>query len=135
MPGFQAPRHTEEDIAWAKDTIANRLNNEVKAKKILQLGLTEEYNKKFNRKITISGLYTWLRVVANPSLRKPYKPKETKKVFGARYVLYVSQNAIYGFETEEEVTNFLKNSLILTGSNLSLYEKKELTINYNIVIG
>lgn len=135
LGGFKGPRHTEEDIAWAKDTIVNRLKNDIKAKKILALGILEEYNKKFSRSLSLAGLYTFLRYTQNPALKKrTYTRKETKLVFGAKYLLYVNAETICGFETVEEVKLFLETNAILSGQKLCLYEKKELGIKYDIEI-
>lgn len=136
--GYKGPAHTEEEKIWARDAIANRLNNEVKNRKIEESGITPEYNAKFGRNITIGGLYTWLRIIQNPDLKhsaSPKKPKETKLVFGAKYILYINNNNICGFETQEEVQEFLKNSMILSTQTISLYEKKDLSIQYDIKIG
>ncbi len=135
--GYKGPKHSEEEVAWANEVITKKLNNDIKGAKIRDLGLLEEYNIKFNRQIGNSGLYTWLRSVQNPDLK--YKPsssksKETKFVFGAKYILYINDNNICGFETQEEVQDFLKNSMILSTQTISLYEKKDITIQYDIKI-
>lgn len=133
--GFKGPRHTEEEIIWAKDVIANKLHNDVKAKKILQLEILEEWKKKFNKNISLPGIYTWLRGIQDPELKKRgYIKKETKLVFGAKYLLYVNKDMICGFETIEEVKLFLETNAILSGQKLCLYEKKELGIKYDIEI-
>ncbi len=136
--GYKGPTHTEEEKIWAKEVIATKLNNEVKGRLIRDTKIIEEYNKKFNRNLTEGGLYSWLRVIQNPDLKhraSPKKPKETKLVFGAKYILYINNNNICGFETQEEVQEFLKNSMILSTQTISLYEKKDLTIRYDIKIG
>ena len=133
--GYQGPRHSEEEIIWAKDVIMNRLHNDIKAKKILQLGLLEEWKRKFNKNLTLPGFYTWLRGVQNPELKKKgCIKKETKLVFGAKYLLYVNAETICGFEAVEEVKLFLETNAILSGQKLCLYEKKELGIKYDIEI-
>lgn len=136
--GYKGPTHTEEEKAWAKEIIAIKLNNEVKGRLIRDAKITEEYNKKFNRNITEGGLYTWLRIVQNPELKRKggytSKPKETKLVFGAKYILYINNSNICGFETQEEVQEFLKSSMILSTQTISLYEKKDLSIQYDIKI-
>jgi hypothetical protein len=132
--GWKA-RHTEEEVVWAKNTIQNKLNNDVKAKKILQLNILNEYTNKFNKKISITGIYTWLRSIQNPELKKrSYVKKEAKLVFGAKYLLYVNAETICGFETTDEVKEFLETNIVLSGQKLCLYEKKELDIKYAIEI-
>jgi len=135
--GYKGPKHSEEEVVWAKEVIATKLNNDIKGAKIRDLKILEEYNAKFNRHIGGAGLYTWLRGVQNPDLKyKPgsSKPKETKLVFGAKYILYINSSNICGFETQEEVQSFLKNSMILSTQTISLYEKKDITIQYDIKI-
>ena len=114
----------------------NKLNNKVTPGRIQNSTLIEEYKQKFNRVFTASGLYTWLRNINDPDLKKRtyIKSKEKKLVFGAKYLLYVNQETICGFETVEEVKEFLQTNLILTGQKLCLYEKKELGIKYDIEI-
>lgn len=130
------PRHTEEEVSWAKDKIENRLRNVIKPTALRESGLLDEYNKLFHKNLSYSGFYTWLRGIQNPELKKKeyIKRKEQKLVFGARYLLYVNKETICGFETIEEVKEFLQNNLILSGQKLCLYEKKELGIKYDIEI-
>lgn len=135
LGGYKGPKHIEEEIIWAKDVISNKLHNDIKAKKIVQLGLLEEWKKKFSKNLSLPGFYTWLRGIQNPELKKrSYVKKETKLVFGSRYLLYVNTETICGFETVEEVKLFLETNAILSGQKLCLYEKKELGIKYDIEI-
>ena len=134
--GGYMPRHTEEEISWAKDVIINKLHNIIRPKVVGESKLVDEYNIKFGKHLKCSGFYTWLRGIQNPELKKRTyeKSKEKKLVFGAQFLLYVNEDTICGFETQEEVKNFLQTNLILSGQKLCLYEKKDIGIKFDIEI-
>jgi len=132
MPGN---RHTPEEVTWIKKKF-KLIGKSFNPNKIDELGLPAEYKKKFGKDILATGLVTWIRTIQHPEIygyaavlkRKELRekglipPKRTtsyatkipnkllKTLEQARYILYVFNSNILGFDTKEQVKEYLEQA-------------------------
>jgi hypothetical protein len=116
-------------ISWSKNIIQKKLKNKVTPSSILNADILKEFNKKFNRHISLSGLYGRLRKVQNGRVSNkednPSKRQQEELVSGSQYIISVpSMKKFYGFETLKEVQQFLKDNLLIAMNNICIYERK-----------
>lgn len=143
--------HTVEEVTWMKSII--KQYPKLTPKIIRKEKLHEKFSKKFNRHIGVDGMYTWKNVLSNPSVYS-YKarrqrllerknnpnyvaPRQSKKnpvsVFLKSNYIVIVAGQVMGFETTEEVTNFIASSQILGG--VKLFKHQSIKINYDVQIG
>jgi len=129
-------KYTEEDIKWAKEQMAKirSMGLRITAKGIKDSGVYEEFCKRFNLFEPVPDyLAVWLRRIENPTLKKPYSISKTTAIFEkSTYIIVVAQN-VMGFETQEEVKEFLSKSQILSG--VKLFQSIPIEVKYEVIIG
>ena len=102
--GYQGPRHTEEQIEWARKVI-KRLNGKVYPSCVEDSNLVKEYTRLFNLPCTTKGLSSWLTCVKKRDLGEmKVKKKDTSEKLkvmrcleSSKYVLYVFNEDIFLF--------------------------------------
>jgi hypothetical protein len=150
--GCKIIKHTEEEKAWAKEKCESL--PKITAKTIIELKVCEEYFTKFNKTLTATGMYTWLRFVKYPEIKKEAyarrnerlraerngeeRPNATllreKETFEKANILAYINHNIVGFDTDEELKAFLiKNSIV--APNISVFKRIAIRIEYNVTIG
>lgn len=106
--GWKA-RHTEEEDVWARQVIEEHFKDKlIKGKEIKKLGLIGIFEEKFNKKSTSGAMYRWLRKTQNPDLGKGGSVKSKEKEYinvleNAKYILYVFNEGVTGYDTKEQV--------------------------------
>lgn len=146
-------RHTEEELNWAKETIKKL--PKISAKYIAAGDIISEYKRLFNKDLSVAGMYSWLRLENDPSLKKEKRDRANeyqrlkrrgelpqnnakflreKETFEKSNILTYINHNIIGFENEAELKDFLMKSQVI-GDNVSVFKRTPIKIEYNITIG
>ncbi len=114
------------------------------AKFVRQFKVFETYQKEFKDNRSRDAIRLWVSKILNVGnsikgqkgefIRPRSSSKDPLKVFlRSNYIVIAPPNFINGFETEEEVKEFLKQSQILGG--IKLFQVRPVNIEFNIKIG
>lgn len=138
--------HTIEQESWAKEKIDSGVFS---MKTIKQNNIPEEYERKFGKRLTVAGFYSWFRLVKDPSLREKKREYQRNKQSGnsnsrsiskeketfskSNYLLYVNHNLV-GFESMDMIKEFLKDNQVLAG-DIRVFRNVPAKIEYKIEIG
>lgn len=134
--------HTEEQELWAKEKIDAGILSQ---KSIRENNILEEYERSFGKKLTVAGMYSWLRVVGNPDLRlkkREYAKNNYRKSGNVKsidafsksnYLLYINGKTV-GFEDLEMVKAFIKDNSFITG-DIKIFKSIPVKVEYSVNIG
>lgn len=123
--------HTEAEKDWAKGVISALPN--VTGKYIREHKVCEEYKTKFDKDMTVAGMYYWLRIVRDPELKKRlYAQKKMtmdknrekrgegnarflreKETFEKSNILAYVNHHIVGFENDVALKEFLMQNQVI----------------------
>lgn len=101
-------RRTDAEYKWGKEE-ANKImaaGMKIGKKAYREFGVFEAYEKKFGKKIQDFQL-TYILKKAVGIRGKSKKPNLTKVMEQAKYILYIFNEGIYGYDTKEEVKSYL----------------------------
>lgn len=149
-------RHTPEEIDWIKSKF-KLIGEKFNAKKLEELKLSSEFHKKFGKIIGAGGLATWIRTIRHPeqynyqavkarrllreqngipgrTKRAPNLNKLLKVLEQSRFILYIFNEGITGYDTKKEVKAYLADRK--TQSPIKLFENipAEVKLNVEVVI-
>ena len=120
---------SEKEIEWTKEAI-QRLEGKLGVKSITETGLEKEYKKKFGKKITPGGIYSRMLKYRQPGTKRGKSPN---KLFeNSSFVVYLKDLGVFGFDTEDEVKEFLIKSKII--GNVLVFKKVSVDIKFDIHI-
>lgn len=146
-------RYSNDMCNWMKNKADNMLvleeNRGLTCDKLVQkYNLDENFNKTFNLNKTRHAISMLLMKFTDPERYlkysgrdingKPINKKNLQKgdndsVFTkATYIMYL-QNNVLGFDTKDEIIEFLKMNRVLA-PNVSIFVRKELKIDYQVDI-
>ena len=133
MGGFR--KLTEAEILWSEEVIKTRLKDGAISPHLVEkLGLCQEYEQKFGRKIKPAGMRQRLYKMMHPEKYGSGKGRGRMDLDAfkkAKYILY-SEGHIWGFDTVEQV----KEMISKTGGMVEfhLFERKPLSVKIEISI-
>lgn len=147
---MQRQQYTEADVAWAKSEI-KKLKDQgtFKWNGIVKSKVVDRYQQRFNRRITESGILAWFTRIDDPMKHRAYdkayrerraaglptsaRGKNPMVIFQKSSYIILVAGQLMGFETEEEVKEFIANSQILGG--VRLFVNQPINIKYDVEIG
>jgi len=139
--GYAGPRHTDEEKIWAEEVIGRFEDGKIRPKKVEALGLVGEFKKKFGRSVTVTGMNGWLRKIQDPMYGKSWGKGDKKEKVStsvlklleqSKYVLYVFGAGVFGFETKDEVREYLLKKQ--PKESVRLFENVALAVKYNVEV-
>ena len=149
----RAERHTEQEVSWASGAIG--VLPKITTKQIIEMKVCEEFHQKFGKTLTPTGMYSWLRCVKDPELKRNIyaracernrakkdgkEPRSNakflreKETFDKSNILAYVNHHIVGFETDVALKEFLMQNQVI-GENICVFKKTPIKIEYNITIG
>ena len=118
-------KYTDEDRKWGMELISRTGDNPTPAR-LNDIDAVELYHKRFGGGITVTGLSTWLRRMQFPDKQREYdRAYYRKRMMGSggkvkdsgnkllklleqsKFILYVFGMGVYGFDTKDEVKEYL----------------------------
>lgn len=143
-------KYTEEDVKWAESVIEKlKATNEFTYHGVGKY--LNEYEKRFNRRISQVGFQTWLRRIDNPEAQREYdkrywekrklRPMNKKEKIStnvlklleqSKYILCIFDAGVFGFDTKEQVKEYLTK--IQSQVPIKLFENIPAEIKVNIEI-
>ena len=126
-------RLSDEERDWSVKAI-ERLKGDLSYKSIEKSGLVDEHNKLFDRQLKdAASLYQRFKGMTKGSKSKAKKSSPEYVFENSNYLVYLKDYGTSGFETEDEVKEFLEKSKIL--GNVILFKRVEVEVKYDIQIG
>jgi len=147
--------YTEEDKQWAKETIIAQCGGHVTEKKAKDINASVLYKKRFGRDIAMGSLISWLIRVEDPDRAQRYEDnykmnkklgkagkngksvsKDGTKMFKvleqANFVLYVFGVGVFGFDSKDEVKDYLLQTK--PQAPIRLFENKPVAVKTKVEI-
>jgi len=126
---------SEKERVWSQEAMKKCMqdgNGKISRATIESLELCEEVKKKFGKKISAGGLYSRFYGM-NPQYRHKRKGNAAEISNYLVFVKLTGQTA--GFETEDEVKEFIEKNQILGNDNIRIFKHMPTTVKYDIKIG
>ena len=126
---------SDKEHTWSQEAMKRCLNSsgKISGKTIASLNLCEEVKQKFNKKISVAGLYSRFNNM-NPQYK--HKRRKGNAIEISNYLVFVKPTGqTAGFETEDEVKTFIETNQILGNSNIRIFKYMPTTVKYEINIG
>lgn len=129
--------HTKEEVEWAKRIIKEKFNGIAPTTtQIRKEGIIDEYAIAFHKGLTAGGLNNWMKRVmgqGHPSERRRKGSKVTDVLQKSNYLLYTTAGGLFGFETKQEIEEFIKNNSMVGGFRVFL--NIPVAVSYSVKIG
>jgi hypothetical protein len=134
MGGGARIRLTQEEKDWRieKGQMLIGKFGKITADGIRECELIEEAARVFGKHMTLTGMITGLKNVANLP-KRARKGSNVNLCEQFQYLVYVKDIGTSGFNSEEEVKEFLTKSGIL--GNVRVFKQIPTSIEYNIKLG
>jgi hypothetical protein len=131
-------RLSPEEKEWTAHTAKRMTENGEKIThvRVNTMQLVDEYQRKFGKRLTVSGLFNRLWRNANPESHKMIKSKHKRpeQVFeNSQFLVFIKGAGIFGWDTEEEVKASLERGKVL--SDISIFKKIPSSVEYKVTIG
>ena len=133
MMGGKVRKYSTEEVYWANEVI-ERLEGKVGLSRLKKEGILKEYKEKFKQEKSPGAIYNWLRILARKkgysSQKKPAKKKKEDVFRKSEFLVYVEQGGLFGFDTPDEVKEFIIKSQIVSG--VKLFKRIHLNVKVEI---
>jgi len=135
----------EKHIEWGKEII-KKFKDKISSKspspkETIKLGIIDEYKSIFDNQTSPEALASWLWRVARPEYKfnpkiAVQRKKTPENIFVKSNFIVSTQTAngdgVFGFETEEEVKDFIGKSML---TNFKVFKLIPAKVSYNISLG